>query len=197
MHPDKTHVGDCRQPGEGFDFLGYRFEAGQRQVRKKSLQSFKERMRAKTRRRVRAWQVRWPTSTQCSRAGLPTSSTRTNIRSASLMGKSAVVCARCCASRKSIPASAVACMTINAGQMPSSRKSACSPCTQAGSLRDNPDEETTNWRAVCGKTARTVRRGEARAFPTPIVLIVVARVSLSAEPASNTPAPHTSPSARR
>ena len=50
LHPDKTHVGDCRQPGEGFDFLGYRFEAGQRQVRKKSLQSFKERMRAKTRR---------------------------------------------------------------------------------------------------------------------------------------------------
>ena len=22
LHPDKTHVGDCRQPGEGFDFLG-------------------------------------------------------------------------------------------------------------------------------------------------------------------------------
>ena len=50
LHPDKTHVGDCRQPGEGFEFLGYRFEAGQRQVRKKSLQRFKERMRAKTRR---------------------------------------------------------------------------------------------------------------------------------------------------
>ncbi len=50
LHPDKTHVGDCLQPGQGFDFLGYRFEAGQRQVRKKSLQSFKERMRAKTRR---------------------------------------------------------------------------------------------------------------------------------------------------
>ncbi len=38
LHPDKTHVGDCLQPGEGFDFLGYRFEAGRRQVRKKSLQ---------------------------------------------------------------------------------------------------------------------------------------------------------------
>jgi RNA-directed DNA polymerase len=50
LHPDKTHVGDCRQPGQGFEFLGYRFEAGQRQVRKKSLQSFKERMRMKTRR---------------------------------------------------------------------------------------------------------------------------------------------------
>ena len=37
LHPDKTHVGDCRQPGEGFEFLGYRFEAGRRWVRKKSL----------------------------------------------------------------------------------------------------------------------------------------------------------------
>jgi hypothetical protein len=24
----KTRVGDCRQPGQGFEFLGYRFEAG-------------------------------------------------------------------------------------------------------------------------------------------------------------------------
>jgi RNA-directed DNA polymerase len=48
LHPDKTHLGDCRQPGEGFDFLGYRFEAGQRHVRKKSLRSLKERIVAKT-----------------------------------------------------------------------------------------------------------------------------------------------------
>lgn len=50
LHPEKTHVGDCRQEGEGFDFLGYRFEAGQRLVRDKSLQRLKERIRAKTRR---------------------------------------------------------------------------------------------------------------------------------------------------
>lgn len=50
LHPDKTHVGNCLQPGEGFEFLGYRFEAGKRQVRKKSLQRFKERMRSATRR---------------------------------------------------------------------------------------------------------------------------------------------------
>ena len=37
LHPDKTHVGDCRLPGQGFEFLGYRFEAGKRKVRKKSL----------------------------------------------------------------------------------------------------------------------------------------------------------------
>ena len=39
LHPDKTHVGDCRVEGQGFEFLGYRFEAGQRRVRKKSLMS--------------------------------------------------------------------------------------------------------------------------------------------------------------
>ena len=50
LHPDKTHIGDCQQSGEGFDFLGYRFEAGRRSVRKKSLQRLKERIREKTRR---------------------------------------------------------------------------------------------------------------------------------------------------
>jgi RNA-directed DNA polymerase len=48
LHPDKTHVGDCRKAGEGFDFLGYRFEAGRRWVRKKSLKRFKDSIRAKT-----------------------------------------------------------------------------------------------------------------------------------------------------
>jgi len=50
LNPEKTHVGDCRIPGQGFDFLGYRFEAGQRWVRRKSLQAMRERIRAKTRR---------------------------------------------------------------------------------------------------------------------------------------------------
>jgi RNA-directed DNA polymerase len=49
-HPDKTHVGDCRIEGQGFEFLGYRFEAGKRRVRKKSLQGFKDKIREKTRR---------------------------------------------------------------------------------------------------------------------------------------------------
>jgi RNA-directed DNA polymerase len=48
LHADKTHVGDCRQAGQGFDFLGYRFEAGKRWVRKKSLKSLRDRIRAKT-----------------------------------------------------------------------------------------------------------------------------------------------------
>ncbi|HWT82322.1 MAG TPA: group II intron reverse transcriptase/maturase [Candidatus Methylomirabilis sp.] len=48
LHPDKTRVGDCRQPGQGFEFLGYRFEAGRRLVRKRSLQALKDKVRAKT-----------------------------------------------------------------------------------------------------------------------------------------------------
>jgi RNA-directed DNA polymerase len=50
LHPDKTHVGDCRREGQGFDFLGYRFEAGKRWVRKKSLMALKDKIRTLTQR---------------------------------------------------------------------------------------------------------------------------------------------------
>jgi RNA-directed DNA polymerase len=48
LHPDKTKLCDCQQPGQGFDFLGYRFEGGQRFVRAKSLKAFKDKVRART-----------------------------------------------------------------------------------------------------------------------------------------------------
>jgi RNA-directed DNA polymerase len=48
LHPDKTRVSDSAQPGQGFDFLGYRFEAGRRFVRDKSLKAFKDKVRTKT-----------------------------------------------------------------------------------------------------------------------------------------------------
>jgi RNA-directed DNA polymerase len=50
LHPDKTHIGDAREPGQGFDFLGYRFESGRRHVREKSRKAFKDKVRAKTTR---------------------------------------------------------------------------------------------------------------------------------------------------
>ena len=50
LNADKTHVGDCRQTGQGFEFLGYRFELGRRWVRRKSLLALRERIRQKTRR---------------------------------------------------------------------------------------------------------------------------------------------------
>ena len=48
LNPDKTHIGDCRVDGEGFEFLGYRFEAGRRLVRKKSLMALRDKVRART-----------------------------------------------------------------------------------------------------------------------------------------------------
>ena len=50
LHPDKTRVGDSQQPGQGFEFLGYRFEAGRRLVRKKSLTALKDKVRGMTSR---------------------------------------------------------------------------------------------------------------------------------------------------
>lgn len=50
LHPHKTRVGDWRQPGQGFEFLGYRFEAGRRLVRQKSLKALKDKVRSKTSR---------------------------------------------------------------------------------------------------------------------------------------------------
>jgi RNA-directed DNA polymerase len=50
LNAEKTHVGDCRREGQGFEFLGYRFEAGRRWVRRKSLKALRERIRIKTKR---------------------------------------------------------------------------------------------------------------------------------------------------
>jgi RNA-directed DNA polymerase len=50
LHPDKTRVVDSRQPGQGFEFLGYRFAAGRRFVRQKSLKALKDKVRVKTMR---------------------------------------------------------------------------------------------------------------------------------------------------
>ncbi len=47
LHPDKTRIGDSRQPGQGFDFLGYRFEAGRRFVRAKSLMALRDKVRSR------------------------------------------------------------------------------------------------------------------------------------------------------
>lgn len=48
LHPDKTRVGHCMEKGQGFEFLGYRFEAGRRWVRSKSLKALRDKIRDKT-----------------------------------------------------------------------------------------------------------------------------------------------------
>jgi RNA-directed DNA polymerase len=52
LNADKTHIGDCRKAGGGFEFLGYYFEGRKRQIRKKSLDRLKERIREETPRRT-------------------------------------------------------------------------------------------------------------------------------------------------
>jgi RNA-directed DNA polymerase len=48
LHPTKTRLVNATE--DGFDFLGYRFAAGRRRPRAKSLQKFKDTVRAKTKR---------------------------------------------------------------------------------------------------------------------------------------------------
>jgi RNA-directed DNA polymerase len=50
LHPAKTRLVDART--DGFEFLGYRFQAGQKWPRKKSLTKFKDAIRAKTSKTV-------------------------------------------------------------------------------------------------------------------------------------------------
>jgi RNA-directed DNA polymerase len=48
LHPTKTRLVDERE--DGFDFLGYHFEAGKRWPRSKSRKKFRDTIRAKTKR---------------------------------------------------------------------------------------------------------------------------------------------------
>jgi RNA-directed DNA polymerase len=50
LHPTKTRI--VHAPEEGFEFLGYRFEGGQRRPRAKSLERLKDTIRAKTKRKT-------------------------------------------------------------------------------------------------------------------------------------------------
>lgn len=50
LHPEKTHVGNCLVKGQGFEFLGYRFEAGNKTVRNKSAQKFRDKVKTMTKR---------------------------------------------------------------------------------------------------------------------------------------------------
>jgi len=50
LSPEKTDIGNSLHEGHGFQFLGYRFEAGCRYVRSKSLKKFKDNIRLRTRR---------------------------------------------------------------------------------------------------------------------------------------------------
>ena len=170
LSPMKTHLGDCREPEEGFDFLGYRFEAGRRWVRKKSLARFKDSIRAKTGRMrgvslarviadlnplLRGWFGYFKHATRSTFRALD-QMLRRRLRAFLRKQEKRPGFGRCQADRQRWPNAFFA----EAG--------CCSLLNEPGSKRDTPDEETTDWRAVCGKTARTVRRAGRVTFPTPI-----------------------------
>src|SRR5260221_3642122 len=171
LHPDKTRIVDSQQPGQGFDFLGYRFEAGRRLVRKKSLRAFKDKVRAKTIRSrgdslariiadlnpaLRGWFGYFKHAAPFQLSNLDRFVRR---RLRAVLRKQA-----------SGPGSDDANPTTSDGLKPSSRTKDCSPLQQPLNTRDIHHHETSDWRAVCGKTARTVRRERRpKAFPTPIV----------------------------
>jgi len=50
LHPEKTRVCNCMIEGQGFDFLGFRFERGYKFVRRKSYERLKEKIRENTKR---------------------------------------------------------------------------------------------------------------------------------------------------
>lgn len=52
LHPDKTHIGNCTIKGQGFEFLGYRFESGKRTVRNTSRKKLYDTIRKRTKRTV-------------------------------------------------------------------------------------------------------------------------------------------------
>ena len=78
------------------------------------------------------------------------------------------VCGRCSVDEERSRDRVIAMPIIGAGRMHSSLGEGFSPCAKPSLRRVNPDVETIDWRAVCGKTARTVRRaGWVRAYPDP------------------------------
>jgi RNA-directed DNA polymerase len=169
LHPDKTHVGDCRVKGQGFEFLGYRFEAGRRLVRRKSLKAVRDKIRAKTKRdgghsieyviaslnpTLRGWygyfqHAHWHTFS--SMDGF----IRRRLRAMLRKQKHRPGQGKCDRDHKEWPNS-------------SSLILGSSRCLRPTDWRANPDVETTDWRARRGKTAHRVRReGTARAVPYP------------------------------
>ena len=92
LHPDKTHVGDCRN-GKGFEFLGYRFEERRGWVMRKSLKAMQDNIRMRTKRtRGDSLARLWSNSTRHCAAGSTTSNmpsgtfTKSTVRAATAAG---------------------------------------------------------------------------------------------------------------
>ena len=167
LHPDKTHVGDCRVEGQGFEFLGYRFEAGQRWVRKQSLMSLRDNIRAKTKRNegnsiayvmatlnptLRGWYGYFQHAHRFTFTSID-GFVRRRLRALLRRQKHRPGQGRCLRDHQQWPNAFFADLGL---------------FTMSGPIawRANPDADTTDWRARRGRTAQRVRReGTAVAVP--------------------------------
>ena len=169
LHPDKTHVGDCREPGQGFEFLGYRFEAGRRWVRKKSLDRLKDRVRDETRRTrgdslarviddlnplLRGWFGYFKHAYHTTFAEVD-GFVRRRLRALLRKQQKRPGAGHCHDDHKRWPNAYFA-------------RDGLFALHTAWLAARSPDEETANWRAVCGKAARTVRREGAASRSLPL-----------------------------
>jgi RNA-directed DNA polymerase len=185
----KTHIGNCLETGQGFEFLGYRFEAGCRYVRSKSLKKFKDNIRSKTRRTrgdsieniisdlnptIKGWFEYFKHAHHYTFNSLD-GFIRRRLRAVLRKQKKRPGSGKTGRDHRQWPNAFFAerglftmygayvglvklgVITGN-GQMLFSLNAGFSPCMVPTFWRANPDEETTDWRAVCGRTACTVRR---------------------------------------
>src|SRR5262249_46874308 len=125
-----------------------------------------------------AWRRSLPHSSRSSGGGLGTSNTRDARRFATSMALSVDASGRSCGSGTNVRALVGPRRIISAGRMLSLLLRGFSPFRKLMSGHTNPDEEPTDWRAVCGRTACTVRRaGRARALSDPYQPPIIDRAS--------------------
>jgi hypothetical protein len=158
------HGGDSRQPGQGFEFLGYRFEAGRRLVRKKSLTALKDKVRSMTGRSrgdsleriindlnpmLRGWFGYFQHATLA----------LFGVLDGFIRSIRAIL-------RKQEKRPGMEWTQADHQRWPNAFFATHGLFTLrlAYGKRDTPDEETSDWKAVCGRTAR---RFEGRKGPCP------------------------------
>jgi len=168
LHPDKTRVADSRQPGQGFEFLGYRFEAGHRFVRKKSLKALKDKVRAKTKRSRGDSLARIIADLNPAlRDGLATSNTPRRLCSETSIVSFGDGCAPFCASRTSGPASDDAKPITYDGPTPTSKKRTVHLLHSPRTTKTPPMRKPTTGEPYAGEPHVRFGGGEAKSLPYP------------------------------
>jgi RNA-directed DNA polymerase len=185
LHPEKTRIVNETDDPNGFDFLGYNFKKGMRLVRKKSLTAMRDKIRLHTRRSqgigittvinklnpiLRGW---FNYFKHVKKNELKTMDGFVRRRLRSILRK------------YHKKGKGTGCNINDHKQWTnaSTRAWDFSQWLKSMRKRANPDEETINWRAVCGRTARFGGRGEsgkALLYPyrnNPTTAVVLACVS--------------------